>query len=384
MTNTIAKRGSQAISSAPGKSLPIISEDTTRALKTASQVGMSLYAKGSNDDIVAALDLAASIQQLRDIFDFPEIRARIESLCDTPLGFRTDRDPKIKRYNKKTNSYEYPAPYEYMIVRDAAIEAVLRGLQLAGNQFNIIAGRFYVTKEGFEYLIKRLSYVTEYRPIFGVPIAKNGGAIVNCEATWNQHGRQQSLSAEVPIKTSESGSADQYIGKAKRKFYERCYSAMTGNSMPEGDASDVIDITPKASQSLSQVASPSVSPAIAAAAAPIATLSEQQIKILETAIKRQLTPVGQAAFRIDMCGAFNCNQLSEIPADQHSTIMGWLSNEIHREQWNQGCACGDSTQLLTPEEIAKLSPTPQATEVAAPSDETEGVENEDDLQGQLV
>lgn len=384
MTNTIVRRsgGTHPIAPSTKQSLPVVSESTNEALRSASQLGMTLYAQGSNDDIVAALDLAASIQQLRDIFDLPEIRARIESLCNTPLGFRTDKDPNVKRWNKKTNSFEYLDPYEYPIIRDAAIEAVLRGLQLAGNQFNIIAGRFYCTKEGFEHLIRKLGSVTEFRPVIGIPQAKAGGALIECSATWLQDKKQQSLSSTIPVKGDDYSSADQYIGKAKRKFYERCYAAMTGNSMPEGDAADLIEVSvvSKNQSAPSEMRTTSdVAPAIAAAAVPVPVLSEQQLNVLQTAIAKQLNPIGQAAFKLDVCGAFNCEELAQIPADQHTTVMGWLGTPGNQERWNRGCLAGDGRQVLTPEQMLKLMPS-EPDESA----EDESGENEDDLQKQLV
>ncbi|MFK5282891.1 hypothetical protein ACI3PL_25325, partial [Lacticaseibacillus paracasei] len=63
------------------------------------------------------------------------------------LGFKTDKD----------KSGGYPES----VVKNCLIEAVLLGIQPTGNQFNIIAGNMYPTKEGCGYLLnnfKGLSY----------------------------------------------------------------------------------------------------------------------------------------------------------------------------------------------------------------------------------
>jgi hypothetical protein len=215
--------------------LAAIHPDTSAALSDASStavVAFSSAAGGGN--VSAALDVAASIEDLKGLFDKPEIKQRIVALQDTPLGFRTDKDPR--QTNKKTGQKN--EPYFWEVVRDCAIEATLRGLQLVGNQFNIISYRTYVTKEGFEFLIKRLKNVTDFRPVVGVPKTLSGGALIECEATWNIGNHPQSLKVVIPVKSDDYSGADQLIGKATRKFLKRCYEMMSGVPTPEGDAGD--------------------------------------------------------------------------------------------------------------------------------------------------
>jgi recombination protein RecT len=107
---------------------------------------------------------------------------------------------------------------------------------------------------------------------------------------------------------------------------------------------------------------PAAPPAIAAAAAPVATLTEQQQQQLLTALERQLTPVGRAAYLADACRAFGAEALAAIPAEHHSALMQSLANAGSRERWNRGCGHVDGEPLLNAEQIAEL--TPQATEEA--------------------
>ena len=216
--------------------LPPINPEVAEQLALTSAAASEAFSSASSGlvNVAAALDVAAAIEDLRLQLNRPEIRQRIVALQDTPLGFRTDKDPRMK--NKKTG--EYNQPYGWEVVRDCAIEGTLRGLQLVGNQINIISFRCYVTKEGFEYLIRKLKHVTDFKPIIGVPRNLNGGALIECEATWKQSGNPQSLKVTIPVKGDDFSGADQLIGKATRKFLKRCHEIMTGISTPEGDASD--------------------------------------------------------------------------------------------------------------------------------------------------
>lgn len=211
-----------------------VSEDTALAIQKANEAAMAAFGSGSSGNIIAALQVAESMENLRRLFDEPAIEARITALQDTAIGFRTDRDPKQR--NRKTNQPNEPYPYD--VVKDCAIEAGLRGLQLVGNQWNIISGRTYCTKEGFEFLIKGLKHVTDFKVNLGVPANKPGGVIIECEGSWNNDGKPQSLKSSIPVKSDDYSSADQLLGKATRKFLKRCYEMMTGNTMPEGEAGE--------------------------------------------------------------------------------------------------------------------------------------------------
>jgi hypothetical protein len=107
-----------------------------------------------------------------------------------------------------------------------------------------------------------------------------------------------------------------------------------------------------------QVTAAAVAPsaAVAAAAAPVATLTQQQQQQIFTALERQLTPVGRAAFTVDACGAFGVELLGEIPAEQHTALMQSIGNAGNRERWNRGCGHVDGEPVLTAEQIAELSP----------------------------
>lgn len=245
-TNQITRR--PALDPAILTTLAEVSTNATNAFASASM---------STGNVAAALEVAGAIEDLRALFDRPDIQARIVALQDSAIGFRTDKDPKV--WNKKANNGQgaWNTPYPYPVVKDCAIEATLRGLQLVGNQFNIISARCYVSREGFEYLIKRRKEVTNFLPIVNVPQMRDRGCLVECEATWDNAGTKQHLKVTIPVKAEDYGTADQYIGKATRKFLKRCYEIMTGNVLPEGDAEDAGD----SPETLGQPAQPALPPA---------------------------------------------------------------------------------------------------------------------------
>ena len=358
MTSSIATRQQRA-------SLPVVSKEVTQELESSTRLASAAFsaATGSNS-ITAAIELAQGIEELRNLFSRPEIQARVQALQDTALGFRTDKDPNV--LNRKTNQPNKPYPYE--VVKDAVIEALLRGLQLVGNQFNIIAGRFYCTKEGFESLIRSQPAVTNFKLKIGVPQAKNGGVVVQCSATWKQGGEAADLEAEIPVKSNDSSTADQLIGKATRKFLSRCYQQMTGNTMPDGDAEaevSTVSVTGVA-MGAPRMAPAAIAPAVAV---PVTTLTTEQQEQVLTAIERQLTPIGQAAFLADVAQCFGVTDLPEVPADQFSGIMQGLANAGSRERWNRGCASGDGELILSEEEIAELQPPAEAAPEPEPAQE---------------
>lgn len=115
---------------------------------------------------------------LREAFT-PEVMGAFMSLQNTALGFRTDKAQ---------------GGYPEDVVKEAVIEASLRGLSPVGNQFNIISGRMYVTKEGFQFLLSQVPGL-RYGLNLAVPVMKNGGAIVTASMRW-QIGDGAQCSAE--------------------------------------------------------------------------------------------------------------------------------------------------------------------------------------------
>lgn len=305
-----------------GGNLPAVTPETATALQEASTRAMSAFA-GATDGggVLAALEVAEGIANLRALMDAQEIQARVKSLQDTAIGFRTDRGPGAK--NRKTG--EPLEPYSWPVVRDAVIEAGLRGLQLVGNQFNIISGRFYGTKEGFEYLIRKLPQVSDFRPVVGVPASRPGGVLIECTATWQQSGKPTEYKVTIPVKSDDYSTADQLIGKATRKLLARCYAIMTGNAVPEGDAADAVPVeatattvSPRPTFRTPEPAAPQPAPQddgdVAPAAAPVETEAHRTIAAAIAAAGKTFDDFLAWAISNQYPGAADWTGVVDIPA----------------------------------------------------------------------
>lgn len=179
--------------------------------------------------------MAAGIRQLKALIT-DEMMKDIMPLQGTSLGFRTDKD----------GSGGYTMP----IVRECLIEAVLRGLQPVGNQFNIISGRCYTTKEGFTHLLKTLPGLSDLKLTFGVPQMQQGGATVEGSAAWKYNGNPDSMNRQFAIRLNSGMGADGAIGKAERKLRAAVYAQITGTVLSDGEADqEPINITPQKPQS---------------------------------------------------------------------------------------------------------------------------------------
>jgi len=179
-----------------------------------------------------ALMVATGIQQLRAAIT-PAMMARIMPLMNTKLGFLTDRDP-----NKPNGRGERPVPYSPEVVKECFIEATLTGLSLAGNEFNILFGGMYVTKNGFKRKIKDLPGFSDLKTVVKVPRNMDGGAIVGTSATWRYNGISDSCERDFAVKLQAGMGSDAAIGKAERRLYKLIFEQTTGTSLSDGEADD--------------------------------------------------------------------------------------------------------------------------------------------------
>lgn len=186
--------------------------------------------------------LGAAMADLREALD-PKIMASIMKLQNTKLGFRTDLERG------------YPEP----VVRDAVIEATVWGLQCVGNQFNIISGGFYATKEGYTYLLRNMPGLEDMRFIYhpavisesstsgtrkdGTPyqkIEREGKTVV--DVSWVYHGVRGMERLEFCIRVNAGMSQDAIMGKAERKAKKWLFERLTDRYMPDGEVADMADV----------------------------------------------------------------------------------------------------------------------------------------------
>lgn len=150
----------------------------------------------------------------------------IMALQGNKLGFRTDKDKN--------------GGYAIDVVRNCLIEAVLMGLQPTGNQFNIIAGNTYPTKEGCGYLLNNFPGL-KYDLVCSIPRvnAEKTGAAVDVNITWTINGQTNNKSVPIAIKMDSYTSIDAVVGKATRKGRAWLLSTISGMEVTDGDVQDI-------------------------------------------------------------------------------------------------------------------------------------------------
>ncbi len=168
--------------------------------------------KYNNQDLIGfekAFVMSSKIVELRELLT-DEYMKPIMALQGIKLGFLTDRD--------KNRDGTKGKGYTIEVVRDCLIEAIFMGLQPYENQFNIISGNMYPTKEGIGYLLNKengLSY--QIIPNIKTLSSDKKSALVEASIEWTINGKKDLCILPIPIKTDEWTSVDAIIGKATRK-----------------------------------------------------------------------------------------------------------------------------------------------------------------------
>lgn len=203
-------------------------DDAAKKIDSIASVALKHFENAG--DFTEELEVARAMIDMRGLLT-PELMAPVLAMMNTDLGFRTDRDPKVKN-----SRGEYPAPYQIDVVREVFIEARLRGLRLIGNEFNIIAARCYATKNGLERLVRDITKGTCEISI-DPPQMLQGFAKVKCRATWKFKNETFTIGvrAEDPceylVRVNEFMGPDGAMGKAERKIYKRIYARLTGKDV---------------------------------------------------------------------------------------------------------------------------------------------------------
>lgn len=183
--------------------------------------------------------LADGIDKIRAMLD-DKIMARFLKLQGSQLGFLTDKD--------KEGGYQLP------IVRDCLIDALLVGVFPVGNEFNIIAGKMYVTQAGYKRLVKEIPGVEILDDIPGTPTLDAGKMKVRYCLRWKKGGVVDELRDPdgnvgrlFVVKVNSGMGDDAIIGKACRKAFKAAYEKITGHATPDGEVEgEASDTTPTA------------------------------------------------------------------------------------------------------------------------------------------
>lgn len=199
--------------------------ETTEITKKLDESVLSVIGSKTMLGFEKANRVAQAVSDLKGLLT-DEYMKPIMNLQGNKLGFRTDKD--------KNGGY----PVE--IVKNCLIEAVLMGLQPTGNQFNIIAGNMYPTKEGCGYLLNNFRGLS-YKIVCGLPKVnqEKTSAAVDVTITWKLNGEEKTEVVPIPIKIDQYASVDSIIGKATRKGRAWLLSFVSGVEVTDGEVEDV-------------------------------------------------------------------------------------------------------------------------------------------------
>ena len=208
--------------------LPAIPQKTVLALDEAAANGQ-LTTSSTGGQFARALATANAVNTLRELLT-NDVMASVMQLQNNALGFLTDRRD---------------APYSVNVVRDCLIEAVLSGVSPVGNEFNIISGRAYITKNGMRRKLSNIDGLS-YTITPGIPKLAEKGAVIVMAIDWTYNGRTEHKDLTVAVRVNSGMGTDAIIGKATRKASAWLFDAVTGTSVNEGDVSDGDTITVEA------------------------------------------------------------------------------------------------------------------------------------------
>lgn len=188
--------------------------------------------------------VAEAISQLSELLT-PEYMKPIMALQGNRLGFKSDKD----LVKSQGGGYVKGPGYPESVVKNCLIEAVLMGLQPVNNQFNIIGGNMYPTKEGCGYLLNNFKGLS-YNLVCSLPRINSDktSAAVDVKISWVLNGESKEETIPIPIKMDAYTSVDALIGKATRKGRAWLLSRISGMEITDGEIEDVnfkeVKITP--------------------------------------------------------------------------------------------------------------------------------------------
>lgn len=223
------KNGQPVEKTEPNEPTPFLDKVVEATIAKVAATGARCFAEMAKpmDTARKAMVTAQALDELRAVLS-PEVMKRIMTLQNSPLGFLTD---------KREGGY----PTE--TVKECVIEALLAGVAWTGNEFNIIAGRCYITQNGYARKVRELDGLTALELIPGMPGIVNGQPAVRVAARWLFDGKPMQFAdgegkpGQVFTIIARNGATpDNYIGKAKRKALKAIYDRCTGSESPDDDA----------------------------------------------------------------------------------------------------------------------------------------------------
>ena len=203
-----------------------INQQTVSNITACIEAGRSAIVAAGAGDFGACMAMGAAVVDLQGMISNDQhITGMLMSLQGKSLGFRTDMDQK--------------GGYPVQTVIGCAVEAYLKGLPPVGNCWNIIASRTYVTKEGFEFLLRKAGAVytivpgmPENEKIEPSPIpGKPGTRTVELPVTVYLGENRKGHNLRFVIRQNAGMTTDAVIGKAKARALKWIYEQIQTNPL---------------------------------------------------------------------------------------------------------------------------------------------------------
>ncbi len=181
-----------------------------------------------NNSLVSCLSAASAMYMLDQVLTDEVVHTYFIPLMNTRAGFLTDRNP-----NKVRRGSQPATPYTIAEVRACLKDAILKGLLPIGNQFNIISGSVYITREGYTALLSRMG--VKHRIIPSQLADRDGYAVYSCRIeAMTAQGERISYTNEVLFKRGQYDSDALLQGKAYARSVKSLWTYVSG--LDSGDA----------------------------------------------------------------------------------------------------------------------------------------------------
>ena len=167
---------------------------------------------------------------LRETMTDQVVERYFRPLAGQKFGFRTDQN--------------YPTE----TLRSCIIDAILLGLAPTGNQFNIIKGNCYPTKEGYTNLLKKIGvdYKIEILPNTS---QDNSYAIMPCRVTYTYcTAKNVKWDKDIVIPKKGNENYDLLAGKANKRIKQALYEYLTGTDWGYSDDEIVVEAANRPAQ----------------------------------------------------------------------------------------------------------------------------------------
>jgi hypothetical protein len=187
------------------------------------------------NDTLAAMIQVQAYKALEQAIT-PEILRDFRMLENNEGGFKTDRDPN--RPTKRDGKWEQVQPYNDQVIKRVLISALSKGAKVVGNEFNVIAGNLYLTKQYYMPRVKQFPGLTQLKIVWGVPAQSPSqrGWLYPVKASWVLNGipdsldctQQPGFDARIVVRAYETSSIDEVRGKAESKLYRLIFERVSG------------------------------------------------------------------------------------------------------------------------------------------------------------